>query len=382
MKNLKYIHKPLFFLSVILFGLGLVMVFSASSITTYMSQQVEPYYYFMRQSIFLAISLILFLIIINVSTKKRFFDFVFYFMYIVVLFMLIYVLVAGNYKNNAKSWIDFGFFSLQPSEVAKVVCIVILSCFYFNKFKRVNNKKNNIFMDTFSNFIVPFIPIFFVAFLIYKQPDLGTCIIFTLLSGFIFLKSPVKLKTKLFSVSIICLVGICLLLYSNISGKPLINDRQKSRFDYNNPCSNLLTNGNQVCNGYIAINNGGLTGVGLGKSTQKYLYLPEPYTDFIFAIIVEELGVIVGIMILFIYILVLVMILTVGKNANTSKGALICYGVCFYIFLHIIINLFGILGLMPMTGVPLPFMSYGGTFTICLAVALSLVQRIHIESRK
>ena len=143
----------------------------------------------------------------------------------------------------------------------------------------------------------------------------------------------------------------------------------------------MLDTGSQVCNGYIAINNGGLTGVGLGNSTQKYLYLPEPYTDFIYAIIVEELGVIVGIIILLLYMVLLYRILMIGRKSFTTRGALICYGVAGYIFIHIAVNLTGMFGLFILTGVPLPFMSYGGSFTWSLLGALTLVQRVNIENR-
>ena len=152
------------------------------------------------------------------------------------------------------------------------------------------------------------------------------------------------------------------------------------RFDFARPCDKILSTGNQVCNCYIAIHNGGLTGVGLGNSTQKYLYLPEPYTDFIYAIIVEELGVITGVAIILAYIIILLRILLIGRKSPSNRGATICYGVAAYIFFHIAINLMGILGLIPITGVPLPFMSYGGSFTICLIAALAMVQRVSVEN--
>ena len=136
-----------------------------------------------------------------------------------------------------------------------------------------------------------------------------------------------------------------------------------------------------MCNGYIAINNGGLTGIGLGNSTQKYLYLPYPYTDFIFAVIVEELGLVVGILIILSYLYLLYRILKIGRDSYTNRGALLCYGVAVYMFLHVIVNLMGLFGLMPMTGVPLPFMSYGGSFTLCLMVSLAIVQRVNIENK-
>ena len=164
------------------------------------------------------------------------------------------------------------------------------------------------------------------------------------------------------------------------SGKQLILERQLERLNFTRPCDRLLDTGNQVCNGYIAINNGGLTGKGLGNSTQKYLYLPEPYTDFIFTITVEELGSAIGVLIIILYMVVLYRILAIGRKSYTNRGSTICYGVAVYIFCHIAVNLMGIFGLIPMTGVPLPFMSYGGSFTICLIAALTAVQRVSVET--
>ena len=110
--------------------------------------------------------------------------------------------------------------------------------------------------------------------------------------------------------------------------------------------------------------------------------MPEAHTDFIFAIILEEIGVLGGIGIFLFYFLLLGRILKIGKESFTDRGAMICYAVAFYILEHILVNLGGILGLMPMTGVPLPFMSYGGSFAMCLVIALTFVQRIHIETRQ
>ena len=220
-----------------------------------------------------------------------------------------------------------------------------------------------------------------MAILIIIQPDLGTAIIFSVIVFFLFFSSPItkEIKAKVFLGCSAFLV--ILLLIITTSGKTVLLERQLSRFDYRNPCSKLLSTGSQVCNGYIAINNGGLTGVGLGNSTQKYLYLPEPYTDFIFAIIVEEMGSLFGILILLLYMFVLFRILMVGRRSYTNRGAMMCYGIAIYIFCHIAVNLLGLFGLMPLTGVPLPFMSYGGSFTICLVASLTIVQRVSIENK-
>ena len=124
-----------------------------------------------------------------------------------------------------------------------------------------------------------------------------------------------------------------------------------------------------------------LLGLGLGNSTQKYLYLPEAYTDFIFAITVEELGLIASIIILIMMFIVLWRIFLISKRANTEMGKLMCYGIFWYILLHTIVNLGGATGLIPLTGVPLPFLSYGGSFLVCLVVSLTIVERVAIESK-
>jgi len=111
------------------------------------------------------------------------------------------------------------------------------------------------------------------------------------------------------------------------------------------------------------------------------LYLPESHTDFIFAIVVEELGFVFATGIIVLYMILLARIIHIGNNSSSSRGSIMCYGVAIYIFLHITINLLGIMGWLPLTGIPLPFLSYGGTFTICLIIALTLVQRVAVETR-
>ena len=278
-------------------------------------------------------------------------------------------------QNNALSWIDLGFFSLQPSEFVKIFTILSLAVYYDDRKKELNRLNPLIF---------PIVLCVGIFVLIALEPDLGTAIIYACIVGAIFMSVPMAKKYRIrFSFLILGIVALIGIMLASGSVTKLLNERQASRLTgFSNPCSKLLTTGNQVCNGYIAINNGGLTGVGIGKSTQKYLYLPEPYTDFIYDIIIEELGVIVGIIILLLYIVVLYRILAIGRESNSNTGAIICYGVAIYIFLHIAVNLTGILGLVPLTGVPLPFMSYGGSFTLCLIIALAAVQKVAIENKK
>ena len=136
-----------------------------------------------------------------------------------------------------------------------------------------------------------------------------------------------------------------------------------------------------MCNGFIAIKNGGLFGLGFGNSTQKYLYLPEAHTDFIFPIIIEELGLIVGIFIIIGYAFILYRILLIAKASTNVRNSILAYGTFIYLLLHILINLMGVLALIPLTGVPLPFFSYGGSFTLNEVFMLSICQRVSIETK-
>lgn len=366
---IKNIDKPLFILTLILFVLGLIMIFSASNVTSYMNGG-SPYAYFFRQGLFLIVSFIFCIIMVKFNTK--FYGMMSNILLIAFVAVLILLLIYGKATNYAVSWIPIGPFTLQPSEFIKVIMIVFMARFYEVHEKRLNN---------FFIALIPLIIGVVITFLIMLQPDLGTAIIFAALTGIVFFSSPVSKVIKLKVIALF--FGMCLVIGAVLimSGGSFLQARQLERFNFTRPCDRLLDTGNQVCNGYIAINNGGLSGIGLGNSTQKYLYLPYPYTDFIFAVIVEELGLVVGIGIILAYMYLLYRILKIGRESYTNRGALLCYGVAVYIFLHVIVNLMGLFGLMPMTGVPLPFMSYGGSFTLCLMVSLAIVQRVNIENR-
>ena len=367
-KIIKYIDKPLFIVTIILFIIGLIMVFSASNVTAYMTYAVSPYNYFFKQGAFLLAGFLLFFIMIHFNTKS--YGFFSWGLLLLGIASLVLLLIMGKAKNHAISWFDLGPISIQPSEFIKIITIVFLAYYYDSFTKKEKSWTKSLF---------PIGICLVVAFLIFIQPDLGTTIIYSAIVGIIFLAVPISNEIKykiVFSVvGLLIIAGVAI-----ISGKGVLKERQFERFDFRNPCEKILSTGNQVCNCYIAINNGGLTGVGLGNSTQKYLYLPEPYTDFIFAIIVEELGLVTGIGIILMYVFVLFRILLIGRQSPNNRGAILCYGIATYIFLHIAVNLLGIMGLMPMTGVPLPFMSYGGSFTLCLIAALTIVQRVSVEN--
>ena len=378
-KVLRNLDKPLLLVTVLLFSIGLIMIFSASNVTAFMTKAESPYFYFLKQSFFL-ITGIIFITIPILRCPTKAYPRLSKLLMILFTGLLVYVLAFSESVNQAKSWIDLGIFSIQPSEFIKVITIVWLATFYdkLSKIKKPKNKETKSIVNVLV--WIPIGVIIAIAFLVFFQPDLGTTIIYLLLFILMFFAAPQD-ETFKKKMTLIGIGGLLLgwLLFQ--AGVEFINERQLERLDFFKPCDKLLDTGSQVCNGYIAINNGGLTGLGLGNSTQKYLYLPEPYTDFIFAIIVEELGLVAGVGILLLYMFLLYRILLIGRRSFTASGALICYGVAAYIFIHIAVNLTGMFGLFILTGVPLPFMSYGGSYTWSLIASLAIVQRINVETK-
>jgi len=215
------------------------------------------------------------------------------------------------------------------------------------------------------------------------QPDLGTACVISGIVILIFYALPLKKETRS-PINKIFLGGILLAVLSLVlTGGSFLRDYQLKRFQFLNPCERYEDEtGYQLCNSLIAFKNGGLTGQGIGESTQKYLYLPESHTDFIFPIIVEEWGLIVGVIILFLYMFILFRILNIAKKANNLGNSIIAYGVFAYLLVHICVNLIGVMGIGPLTGVPLPFLSYGGSYTLTLLFSMGLVQRVNYETYK
>ena len=368
----KKVDKILLICSLALFVFGLLMVFSASNVTS-AAKLNNPYHYFYFQLLFLVVGLILGAITISLFSTKTYGK-ISWILMGVFIGSLIGVLLYNNAINDAKSWLPlFAGINFQPSEFAKVATIVLVSyicCGIKNLKKWVRY-----------TLVVMFVGV--TAILIMVEPDFETAIIYLLIvyAMFLVLALNKKLKIGMIVALVVGVIGVALL-----ASVPAVQEkfaRQSSRFDYDNPCSEekFYTTGNQLCNGYIAINNGNWKGLGLGDSTQKYLYLPEAYTDFIFAIIVEELGFVGGVVTLLVIFICLWRIYLISRNATNAYSRLMCYGIFWYLLLHLGINLGGVFGLIPLTGVPLPFLSYGGSFMICTIMALSIVQRVHIETR-
>lgn len=364
------LDKTLLFMIIAFFIFGLVMVLSASSMESYMRYGYGPYHYFYRQALFIGIGFLVFLIIIHIPTKVyRGFT---YLLIIGIILILVALNVYGHVANSAQSWFKVGGLSIQPSEFAKVIIIMFLAAYY------EKNKEN---LDNLWIVLKPLLLVIIIFGLVAIQPDLGTALIIGGVTFLIFMSLPMPRKNfrKIsFSILAISLIGGCVLL---IGSKYFLKSYQLERFNFKDPCLRYQDDsGYQLCNSFIAFKNGGVTGQGIGKSTQKYLYLPESYTDFIFPIIVEEWGAIVGVIIVFCYLFIIYRLYRIARRAANLQGSILAYGVCAYLFLHVSINFVGVMGIGPLTGVPLPFLSYGGSYVISLFTSLGIAERVAVES--
>ena len=379
MKNLfKKMDKTLFIFMAVYTILGLVMIFSASSISAVLYNKLKESYFFTKQLEFaIAIWLVGLIFIIRFPTSK--YQKLGPLIMVGILIALAGLYPYGSITNSAKSWYDLKFFSIQPSEFAKTAIILYLAVYYEKIIKRKDYDNMKI--------IFPMILVLIATALVVFQPDLGTAIIIAGIAAFIFLAIPIENK-QMKTMKLTCIIGIIAAAIFVVFGgnilknSNLLTSEQKDRLTYRAPCTRYTDKtGYQVCNGFIAINNGGLFGVGLGNSTQKYLYLPEAYTDFIFPIVIEELGALVGILIIIGYLIILYRLLKIARNAVNMRGSIIAYGTFAYILLHLLVNFMGILALIPLTGVPVPFLSYGGSFYINLMFLLFTCERVAIETK-
>lgn len=371
--NLIKTDKLLLVTSLLLFLFGLVMIFSSSTVAAVLVYKHPNYFFVIRQGAVELVMLFISMALICVPTKtyKKY-----SFLYpILMIGSLIAVMLFGSAANGAKSWINLGFFNFQSSEFVKTLLILYMAIAYGER--KVWNSEN----DLLKPLVIPIICVGFIAY----EPDLGTAIITAAITFLIFIELPIKKGKVMRLIYALMAVGglVVFGLYSTNSLHKIMTPTQASRFEFRKPCSRYLEKtGYQVCNSYIAINNGGLYGLGLGNSKQKNLYLPESYTDFIFPIIVEEFGLIGTGILLFAYLVLLFSILTIARHATNLRNSIIAFGTFAYVLIHLVINLMGVTGLFIMTGVPLPFMSYGGSFIINLFILLSLTQRVAIENKE
>ena len=371
--TLKDMDKILLVITTLLFIFGLFNIVTSSSRAAVIRYNTSLYSYFFKQLISIIAGLIVTTFILGIPTKK--YGYAGAIFYVIVLALLLYVYLFVDEQQGSKNWIVIkGFGTLQPSEFAKPAMIIMVSFMFEKMYKTLRNPNINHY-DSIAKIL--FVGCLYPA-IIFLCKDLGTMIVITTIFGVLFITSPILKNEKIKMIGVVIFVGILILLFK---GSSIFTPAQLSRFDFFDPCSDYYEGGYQICNGFIAINEGGLFGNGIGESKQVS-YIPESHTDSVFAIIAEEYGLIICTLIFIAYLVILFRIFKLSSRTSTIKGKYICLGIGVYIFLHFLINLGGLFGIMPLTGVPLPFLSYGGSYTLSLMISLAVVQSIHIETER
>ena len=367
----KNVDKSILFCYLILGIIGIIFIYSASMVPARMGSLtngniINSNHFMVRQSIFLFVGTLIVLFIayfvdIDALKVKAFQQFII----IGVIILLIITLILGSEINGSKNWLNLGFFSIQSSEFLKLASIIYLSYIIDKKMSqaRIYNIKT----------LLP--PLFMLGFglvLILVQGDLGGTILNIGIILFILMYSDIKNIVKIQLFSSISLPFVIYLIYTLI-----FNTKNTYRLNRIKVIMELFKyengEGYQLSNSLLAIGNGGVTGQGMGNGIMKLGYLPEPHTDFIFSVLAEEAGLIGVIAVIALYMYITFKGIIYANTTKNNYYKIICIGVVSYLFLQVFINLAGISGIIPLTGVTLPLLSYGGSSLLSISVAFGLL---------
>ncbi len=356
--------RPLFFSLLTLLGIGLIMIASAGVV--YGRVRFGDDYYFLKQQLIgLSVGMILLSVFqyIHYKVWQRFV--VPIFLVAIVLLVLVFIPGFGTTVYGAARWVVIGPLSFQPSEVMKFAIILYLAAWLSSK----GHAKTSDFFEG----LVPFLALLsVVGFLIIKQPDTGTLGLIFLIALAIFFASGANI------FHILALFGSGLIfLFILIKMAPY---RMQRFLVFMNPEHDPLGFGYQMTQALLALGSGGLFGVGLGQSRQKFNYLPEPVTDSIFAVLGEEMGLIGTVVVVSLFLFVAWRGLRIAAYAPDEFGRLLAVGIVSWIVFQALINISAITGLIPLTGIPLPFISYGGTSLAVLLAAVGILLNISKHS--
>lgn len=379
MRKLKYLDYWLLVPYMILSIFGIVMVYSASAdIGT--QNGGSPGSYLVKQAIYVVLGLMILTVMVLMNLQKLRDKTVLKYAGYVALGSLFLLLVMGQTINGAAGWFHVGPVSIQPAEFVKFYLIIWLANVIAQRQDRIQLEGWWVTMRQ------PLIICCGIVGLILLQPDLGGAtingaIIFVMIlaSGF-----NSRLAKTIFVGAFFIIVGVFFPILIKISELGFSkNVYQLQRIvAFVNPFEHSQSVGQQLVNSYYALSNGGIFGVGWGNSIQKTGYLPEPNTDFIMAILAEELGLITALAVIMLLFVIILRTTLVGVRSNSTYQALICYGAATYLTVQTLFNLGGVLGMLPITGVTFPFISYGGSSTWTLALVLGLVMNISARQKR
>ncbi|MCD6459572.1 rod shape-determining protein RodA [bacterium] len=362
LQSFKYINIPLLALTVILTAIGVFFIYSASYQITIETQSQVNYY--SKQIIWVAVSFCIFLFVLfygyeNIMKQS-------FLILGLNIILLIMVYIFGNERYGAQRWLQFGGLVLQPSEITKVTIILALS-----RYVSLNIHNYRSFRFMFTAFLIVFVPMI----LILRQPDLGTALVFIpIFFSIIFVAgTPIKHILKLIVPGLVSAPVFWFLL----------KDYQKNRIRvFWDPNLDPTGLGYQSIQSKIAIGSGGLFGKGWLHGTQNQLnFLPKRYTDFIFSIIGEEWGFLGACIILLIYFAIIIIGIYIASKSRDIYGKLVATGISIMLLSHVIINVGMTIGVMPITGLPLLFLSYGGSSMLTAMISVALLQSIWMKRR-
>ena len=353
------------------------MVYSSSSYIA-ISEYNNSEYYFIKQALFVGAGLLISLFIFFIRyTKLKHKNLIMYAISFIVG-LLIYLLIFGEEINGAKGWLNIGPVGIQPAEFAKVAVIWYFAYIF-------SRRQQQIVRDFWSSMKQPAILFGVILLLIAIQPDIGGAAIILFIGVIMIFASGVstKLGVTMGALGITVILGVVELVRVFGTKLPFLQAYQYDRFlAFWDPFEVSESAGLQLVNSYYALSRGGLFGVGIGQSVQKTGYLPEPYTDFIISIIGEELGLLGILFILTLFIFLILRIYLVAIRTKDPFGSLLCVGIATMFLIQGSINLGGVLGLLPITGVTFPFISYGGSSTLVLTISIGLVLNVSSLDKK
>jgi rod shape determining protein RodA len=285
--------------------------------------------------------------------------------YIIGIILLVCVLLFGKYVGGAKRWLLLGPVSFQPSELVKIAVIIVLARYY----SRVVTPAGLTLRELFAPFMLTIIPFF----LIVKQPDLGTAMLVALIAGSMTVFVKIERRSLLY-IMVSCMLTVPLIWF-------FMKGYQKKRIlTFFNPDSDPLGAGYHIIQSKIAIGSGMFAGKGFLKGTQNALsFLPEQHTDFIFSVLAEEWGLVGSVILLAIFLMLIIWALNVAHRCRDPFGTILAVGIAAMIFWQVFINIGMAMGLMPVVGVPLPFISYGGSSIITTMISVGLLMNVSMR---
>lgn len=352
---------PALVLILLLLTIGVIMVLSASFVRSYYEES-NAMYVFRRQIIFavLGIAVLLLVAHIPVGVFRRWS----LILLATSIALLALVLVMGMVGFGSRRWISLGFTTFQPSELTKLALILGFSTMIC----KYGNRK----MKTFRYGVFPFVLIMgIIVVLLALEPHFSAAVIIMALGVVMMFAGGTRLRW--FALAAALAAGLLLIAYHAF---PYVQERVTA---YLHPENDPTDTGLQIIQSILAIGSGGLTGLGLGQSRQKFMYLPEEHNDYIFAIICEELGFIGAVLILILFALLICRCFWIALHAKTKYGALVVIGVTGHLAIQVFLNVAVVTHLIPATGISLPFFSYGGTALLLTMVEMGIVLAVSRE---